>query len=39
MYAGLVAIDDGTLKLTNLKVLNLVKNNIAAIENLPVSLK
>lgn len=37
MYSGITQIDADSLKLTNLKVLNLFNNKIATIDNIPAS--
>lgn len=35
MYSGIIEIDSNTLKLSNLKVLNLFHNKITTLENIP----
>lgn len=37
MYSGIISIDIDTLKLTNIKILNLFNNKIGILENIPVS--
>lgn len=37
MYSAITAIDNTTLNLANLKILNLFHNHISVLENIPVS--
>lgn len=37
MYSGIINIDIDTLKLTNIKILNLFNNKIGILENIPAS--
>lgn len=39
MYSGIVGIDTDTMKLSNLKILNLFHNQISVLENIPNSCK